>query len=133
MKKFFLSFARFLIIGVILWAAVSQWLGINAPLLRKSTPEPEILSQRIQLPDGFSIAVYANGLPGVRMLRLTDTGDLLASQPKKGRILLLESDSNRDGRPDEVRDLVVDLDMPHGFDFYRGWLYIAETGAIGRI
>ncbi|MGR9101207.1 MAG: PQQ-dependent sugar dehydrogenase, partial [Gammaproteobacteria bacterium] len=25
------------------------------------------------------------------------------------------------------------LDMPHGFDFYRGWLYIAETGAIGRI
>src|SRR5919106_6516062 len=67
------------------------------------------------------------------MLRFTETGDLLVSLPRAGRIVLLERDADGNGRPDGRRDLLNGLKRPHGIDLHDGWLYVAETTAVGRI
>jgi glucose/arabinose dehydrogenase len=77
--------------------------------------------------------LYASALPGACMLRLTHTGDLLVSLPRSGRIVLLERDTDGDGAPDARRDLLTGLNRPHGLDLHQGWLYVAETNAVGRI
>ena len=133
MKKIFWSFIRISLVGIIAWFVVSRWFGINAPMFRKGTPTEETLLQRIQLLSGFSISVYADQLPGARMLRMTEIGDLLVSLPRQQKIVLLEKDADGDGLPDARRDLVTGLNLPHGIDIYNDWLYVAETDAIGRI
>ena len=91
---------------------------VNMAFLRQDTPAPAELRERIKLPPGFSIAVYASDLPGVRVLRFTEAGDLLASLPEAGSIVLLERDRNGDGRPDGRRELVGGLERPHGIDVF---------------
>ncbi len=89
---------------------------VNTAFLRKDTPAATELAERIRLAPGFSIAVYASDLPGIRLLRFTEAGDLLASLPEGGSIVLLERDRNGDGRPDGRRELVGGLERPHGIN-----------------
>ncbi len=112
--------------------------AVNAPLGHMlfgsgvaALPEDE-LRQRLTVPDGLSVSLYADGLPNARFLRLTEVGDLLVSQPRRGRITLLRRDRDRDGRPDARSVVLEGLDRPHGLDLHDGWLYVGETGAVGR-
>ncbi|MGQ0591259.1 MAG: PQQ-dependent sugar dehydrogenase [Gammaproteobacteria bacterium] len=107
--------------------------AVNMAFLRQDTPAPAELRERVDLAPGFSIAVYASGLPGVRVLRFTEAGDLLASLPEAGSIVLLERDRNGDGRPDGRRELVGGLERPHGIDVFEDTVYVAETNAVGRV
>ena len=50
-----------------------------------------------------------------------------------GQITLLARDANGDGTPDVRRVLLSGLDRPHGMDVHDGWLYVAESGAVGRV
>jgi glucose/arabinose dehydrogenase len=113
--------------------------AVNAPLAqllagrgRDVVPDEE-LRRRITVPEGFSISLYASGIPNARMLRFAPNGDLLVSSPRSGRVVLLERDANGDGRADAVRPLLENLDRPHGLDFREGWLYVAEGTSVGRV
>lgn len=125
--------------AVLIFVLVRQLghLTVNFPL--KSVfggvrpPAEEALRRRLHLPPGFSIAIYAADLPGVRMLRFTKTGDLLLSQPQAGAVVLLEKDANGDGRADGRHQLLTGLSRPHGLDLRDGWLYVAETYGVVRI
>jgi glucose/arabinose dehydrogenase len=46
---------------------------------------------------------------------------------------LLKADRDGDGISDGRKVLLKDLDLPHGIDIFNGWLYVAETSAVGRI
>lgn len=109
---------------------------VNAPILGTlfgaEPPELAELRERMQLPDGFEIGIYADGIPNARFLRFTPTGDLLVTSPREGTVFLLEPDGDGDGRADGVRPLIQGLDAPHGLDFHDDWLYVAETTAIVR-
>jgi glucose/arabinose dehydrogenase len=91
------------------------------------------LGERLRLADGFRIGVYASGLGNARALKITSAGDLLVSLPSSGRVMLLERDGDGDGQADGRRELLTGLNRPHGMDIYDGWLYVAETSAIGRV
>ncbi|RIL05458.1 MAG: oxidoreductase [Proteobacteria bacterium] len=113
--------------------------AVNAPLAQllfgrgvEVAPEDE-LQRILRVRDGFSIGVYADGLPNARFLRFTDAGDLLVSTPRSGRVWIVERDANGDGRADAARALLEDLDRPHGLDFHEGWLYVAEGSAVRRV
>jgi glucose/arabinose dehydrogenase len=95
-------------------------------------PTPEQVGSQIHVPDGLAIGIFAQ-LPKVRALRVTPAGDIVASVPREGRIVLLERDADGDGRSDGTRTLLEGLNRPHGMDFHDGWLYVGETDAIGRI
>ncbi len=111
--------------------------AVNAPLLQMlrgaAPPEADVIRSRLVVPEGFSVAEYASGLPNARFMRFTPTGDLLVSQPRAGHVSLLERDANADGRADGTRVLIGDLNRPHGLELHDGWLYIAEMDAIGRV
>jgi glucose/arabinose dehydrogenase len=112
--------------------------AVNAPLLHlvfgmgRDAPSAEALG-RIELPEGFRIGLFAEGIPNPRMLRFTPAGDLLVSSPRSGSVLLLRADADGDGRSDGRSTLVEGLDRPHGLDLRDGWLYVAETDGVGRI
>lgn len=91
------------------------------------------VEQRLTVRQGFRLSLYAGDVPKARFLRPTAGGDLLVSQPRLGQVLLLGRDADGDGRPDRREVLLKDLDRPHGLDIGDGWLYIGESGAVGRI
>ncbi len=95
--------------------------------------DPVRIESQIVVPEGFSIGAYASDVANARMLLFTTGGDLLVATPNLGKVVLLERDRDRDGKADGKRDLMVSLKGPNGLDFHEGWLYIAETDAIGRI
>jgi glucose/arabinose dehydrogenase/cytochrome c553 len=122
--------------GVALWP---ERFVVNAPVRHlifgkgiEPPPEDELLA-RLRPPAGARVSRFATDLPNVRFLRLTPAGDLLASQPRAGRVVLLKADRDGDGRSDGRHEVVAGLDRPHGLDLHDGWLYVAETGAVGRI
>ena len=113
--------------------------AVNAPIagmLFGSTidaPSPDQIESRFQLAPGFGLSLYANELDNVRWLHPTPTGDLLASRPRSGDVILIASDADGDGRSDGTFPLLEDLNRPQGLELFDGWLYVAETDAIGRI
>ncbi|ADE13567.1 oxidoreductase, putative [Nitrosococcus halophilus Nc 4] len=135
MKVFLRLLAYLLLAGIALWLLLPERFAVNVPirLFGWGRPSIEVLHDRLQLPDGFSIEIYARDLPSARMLRFTPQGDLLVSLPEAGDIVLLERDANKDHQPDGRHTLLTDLYRPHGIDLQGGWLYVAETDAVGRI
>jgi glucose/arabinose dehydrogenase len=87
----------------------------------------------MRAPEGFGVALWASNLPNARMLRFSEAGDLLVSQPRSGRISLLSPDADGDLRSDGARTLLDGLNRPHGLDLHEGWLYVAEADAIARV
>jgi glucose/arabinose dehydrogenase len=79
------------------------------------------------------LVIYADDVPLARVMRLTPSGDLLVARSRAGAVTLLTRDADGDGRPDAQRTLLEGLDRPHGLELHEGWLYVAETTAIGRV
>jgi glucose/arabinose dehydrogenase len=89
--------------------------------------------ERLRAPDGFSVSLFADGLDHARWLLVTPAGDLLVSQPRLGGVTLVERDADGDGRSDGALPLLTGLNRPHGLELRDGWLYVAETDAVGRV
>lgn len=98
-----------------------------------AAPEASVWQSRLLAPEGFSISVYADKLPMARFMAITGAGDLILSRPRAGEVMLLGRDANGDGLPDSRRVLLAELSRPHGLALKDGWLYIAESNAIGRV
>ncbi len=95
-------------------------------------PSPDVVEERLRAPDGHHVAVWAEGVPNARLLRFTPAGDLMVSQPRLGRILLVLGDRDADGRSDGQRVLLEGLDRPHGLDLRQGRLVVAEASTVTR-
>ena len=113
--------------------------AINAPMRNLiwgggvPVASADVLHERLKTPAGFTVGTWASDLPNARFLRFTPAGDLLVSQPREGQVTLLLRDRDGDGKPDGRTVLLSGLDRPHGLDLHDGWLYVAETDAVGRI
>lgn len=96
-----------------------------------AAPGSAKIEQRLQAPPGFSVSVYASGLNAPRFILFTSGGQLLVSEPRQGRILILGRD--KEGRAGPSRVLLSGLNRPHGLDIHDGWLYVGENDAVGRV
>src|SRR5262249_19672031 len=111
--------------------------AINAPMRNLiwgggvPVASADVLQERLKTPEGFTVQTWASDLPNARFMTFTPAGDLLISQPRQGQVTLLLRDSDGDGKPDGRVVLLSGLDRPHGLDIHDGWLWVAETGAIG--
>ncbi len=97
------------------------------------SPSADTVEHSFNVPDGFSLDIYATDLGRIRFMHVTDQGDLLISRPRSGDILLIQRDADSDGLADGQRVLVTGLSKPHGLDIVDGWLYIAESTAVGKV
>ena len=114
---------------------ITSWKMIWNSVTGSPGPHAEAVTMKQQLtaPPGWQLGLYAEAVPEARVLRLTAAGDLLVSQPRLGQITLLGRDANGDGHPDTQAVLLSGLDRPHGVEVSGGYLYVGETGAVGRV
>ena len=112
---------------------------VNAPVVHdllgvsRGLPDKDVQQARFRLPPGFVMNVYAEGLTLARFMRVTPRGDLIVSQTRKQRIVLLTRDADGDGRADEQRTLLEGLHRPHGVELVGDQLYVAGPGYILRV
>lgn len=86
----------------------------------------------LKIEGDFELRVFAKDLPaGARVLKFDKNQNLLVSVPKAGKVIVLP-DKNWDGEADEQIVLLEGLNSPHGLDFYKDYLYVAETDKIVR-
>lgn len=105
--------------------------ALNTP--NSAAAQTSALQSRLEVSEGFQVGIYAADLKNARFIEFTRSGDLLVAQPRQARITLLERDRDGDGRADGQRVLMDSLVRPHSIDFHEGYLYIAESIAVGRI
>lgn len=143
MRKFFLVLIALVIlialipVGLIATGTISTTslrMVLNVMTGTSGPPaDAQTVRSRYQVPEGFSISLYAADLPKARFMRFTQGGDLLVSRPHSGDIKLLRRDADGDGAPDAVETLLGDLRRPLGLDFHDNWLYIAQSDRISRV
>lgn len=96
-------------------------------------PAPEVATAQLRAPPGWSVSMFATGLPSARMMAATASGDVIVAQPRGGLVVLLERDADGDGRSDGRRTLFSGLERPNGVDLHDGWLYVAEATQVSRV
>ena len=100
-----------------------------------SAPQPassnrKIPVERIRLPQGFRISVFADNVPNARSLRRGDRGTIFVGT-REDSVFALQDD-NGDGKADRVYTIAKGLNMPNGVAFEAGSLYVAEINRILR-
>ena len=85
----------------------------------------------IELPPGFEISVYAEGVENARQLALGEHGTVFAGSRKAGKVHAVV-DSDGDGVADQVFLIDEGLRMPSGIAFRDGSLYVAAVDRILR-
>jgi glucose/arabinose dehydrogenase len=83
----------------------------------------------VQLPPGFGISVYAEGLGKARFMAYSPEGVLHVTDQTGGRVLALP-DADQNGIADETQVVLEGLRLPHGIAFHEQALYIGEPSRI---
>jgi glucose/arabinose dehydrogenase len=91
----------------------------------------EISLEKIVLPPGFAITIFARNVPGARSMALGEKGTLFVGTRKAGKVYAI-SDTDGDNRADEVIMIASGLNMPNGVAFRKGALYVACLNRVIR-
>ena len=86
---------------------------------------------KIKLPVGFKIDVYASNVRNARSMALSPSGVLYVGNRTEDKVYALV-DKNKDFKADEVHIIASGLNMPNGVAFKDGNLYVAEVNRILR-
>lgn len=86
---------------------------------------------RIKLPPGFTINIYAEDIPGARSLCLSPGEILFVGTRREGKVYaVLDRDKNY--KADTVITIASGLHLPNGVAYRNGKLYVAEVSRIIR-
>src|SRR5215471_8602885 len=108
-------------------AAFGALLALAAPAA--CATEGDRVAERLVVPPGFAVNLFAEDLPGVRFMTVGPGGVILATLTRQGRVVALP-DADHDGRADRIVSVADGLDLPHGIQFHNGSLWVAETGRV---
>lgn len=86
---------------------------------------------RIRLPEGFSISVYAADVPNARSMALGEDGTLYVGT-RAGDDVYAITDRDCDGKPDAVLTIASGLRMPNGVAIRDSALFVAEVSRVLR-
>lgn len=86
---------------------------------------------KIRLPEGFTIEVYADSVPDARQMALSPSGVLYVGSRRDGRVHAVV-DSDGDMKGEEIFVIAEDLEMPSGLAYRDGSLYVAAVSRILR-
>ncbi|MEE2637408.1 MAG: PQQ-dependent sugar dehydrogenase [Acidobacteriota bacterium] len=91
----------------------------------------ELPLDKLTLPEGFRIEVYAPDVPNARSMARSPAGTLFVSTRSAGDVYAV-LDTDQDQKADEVLTLASGLNMPNGVAFRDGSLYVAEVNRVLR-
>jgi glucose/arabinose dehydrogenase len=110
------------------FALVILVFGLFVAALRSGQALP---LEKIKLPQGFSISIYATGVRNARQMAVSPNGTLFVGSKEAGNVYAVV-DRNKDNRADEVITIADGLNQPSGVTFRDGSLYVAEISRITR-
>ncbi len=93
-----------------------------------TTPADKLPTDKIKVPDGFKVEVYASGINNARTLRVGDKGTVFVGNRQGNKVWAI---TEKDGKR-EAKVLYEGLDWPNGLAFKDGTLYIAEHTKISK-
>lgn len=117
-KAFFSLFTIVLILGAIIWTNAQKTENSKNEAVQNNA------AQDFSAPPEFKMEIFAQGLGTPRDLEFSPGGVLLVSIPSQGKVLAI-----RDG---STKEILGNLERPHGLAFYKGKLFVAEETRIVR-
>src|SRR5690242_19297809 len=109
--------------------ALSRAAFACALVLAEAACAQRLPVERIKLPPGFEISVFARGVPDARSLALGGDGLLFVGTRTAGRVYAVRTAG---AKATEVLTLASGLNMPNGVAVRNGALYVAEVNRILR-
>ncbi|WP_420322609.1 PQQ-dependent sugar dehydrogenase [Flagellimonas sp.] len=94
-------------------------------------PETSLPLSNLNLPPGFKIQVFAEGVDGARSMAMGDNGTLFVGTRNENTIYALQ-DLDNDFYAEKVMVLDTTLEVPNGVAFKDGALYVAEVSRLLR-
>jgi len=115
------------------WAQGRTADGMNPALVPNPSPlvaKPvnEILIDKLKVPPGFKIELWASGMPNARSMTESPSGTIFVGTRFPGNVYAVVS---KDGKR-EVKTIAKGLHRPNGVAFVNGSLYVAELSRIIR-
>lgn len=101
---------------------------------KEPPPLPEGDFAPFTAPEGFIATIYARNIPGARVMTRDQSGTMLVSLTKEGKVVALP-DTDGNGISDETITVLEGLKQPHGIlvsctSEASCTLYVAETGEL---
>lgn len=96
-----------------------------------SRPRPRTAEDIPIVPDGFSVALFAEGLVHARNMVQAPNGDIFIAEPNANRITVLR-DTDADGVADDIFTYIDNLNMPHGIAFIDGAVLIGDKVGVRK-
>jgi glucose/arabinose dehydrogenase len=133
MKKLHLTAFPVIITGLILLGSANKIAAQQAadgsiPAITAASTKLPL--NKIKLPPGFSISVYAE-IPGARSMIMSPSGTLFVGTRPEGKIYAVK-DVNGDKVADKVWVLASGLNNPCGVALKNGNLYVAEISKVTK-
>jgi glucose/arabinose dehydrogenase len=97
---------------------------------------PRVSTAIPQVPPGFKVELFAEGLSGPREMRVAPNGDIFVAETHAGRIRVLRA-ADGDSKPSVNEIFASGLNQPFGIAFFPSggnprWIYVANTDSIVR-
>src|SRR5258706_617011 len=111
-----------------------RWLGHCALLavlaVATAAAAQKLPIEKIKLPPGFEISVFADNVPNARAMALGDQGTLFVGSMRAGKVYAIRI---RDNKAVETLTIASGLNMPVDVAFRSGALYISDVSRILRL
>ena len=109
--------------------------GATASSANVSHVAPRPASAMPQVPPGFKVELFAEGLSGPREMRTAPNGDIFVAETRAGRIRVLRL-SEDGSKPVKNEIYASGLNQPFGIAFFPSehpqWVYVANTDSVVR-
>ncbi|MEP3210007.1 MAG: sorbosone dehydrogenase family protein [Maribacter sp.] len=126
--------------SVLLLAAFCCFLACKEQKEKQVEPEPLVQYEesasvlpidKLKLPEGFKIEVFADSIDGARSMAMGENGTLFVGTRNENKVYAIQ-DRDKDFRADRVVVIDTTLEMPNGIAYNNGSLYVAEVGRLLR-
>ena len=143
MRRIIVTSVAVLIVGALAVSARAQdppWKQGMPPAMKDSPLAPiaqppapkapgEIPFEKIKVPPGFTVSLWAYGINNARAMTWGDKGTLFVSSRVAGNVYAVVDR----GASREVKTIAKGLNLPNGVAFKNGTLYIAEVSRITKM
>ena len=114
------------ILSIILWVG-----SCNPPTGKAQAEKKTSIDFPLQLPEGFEIDIYADGVEDARAMVLGDEGTLFVGSRGAGKVYAIQ-DVDQNGTGETVKVIDEDLNLPVGVTFKYGDLYVSNLNSVLR-
>ena len=129
MKTFLYLLGTMLMIGTATFF-LRKKMNVNPPIKILATDyEGNLPLNKLKVPEGFRVGVYAEGVTNARSMTYSKNGTLYVGTRSKGNVYALR-DENNDGVAEKMFTLYTGGNMPNGVALKDGDLYVAEVNRI---